>query len=311
MIKQLIKEELKKYLSEDINSILKSKLKIEDIYALHLATINEYHKKYGISGYLDLTSNFENLVNLKLMTKLDNKTYLATKKAEEFMYDLALQNIKNLDNAMYLDTILKRKYPNTYKKVNNIFQSLYNRHEIEPKKYKKSSKLTFNDKNEILIALNKYQRNSNISHLRQLKKYSGHDKEFFDGEITLYRGLHFKNEEGYVNYFNKDENVRIGKFIIDKKGRNYSWSKNKNIAKNFAYGKTNWASDKKCFDNNSYGVILKHTFKPQDIMFDFEYMNNANPFFNGFEDFTEQEVIINPLKNAKYKIFKVLTNKCK
>lgn len=297
-----------KPLFEDLESILKNNLSLDDIYFLNLLFINAYHIKNGVSvkDYYDYKNTAEKLYELGIIDKINDITYKANKKTKETLYNVVLNNVQSFDDAKKLDLLLKRKFNSKSTIALNIFK----RYSETEKYIKPVTQLSGQEYESILKILKKYQTDSNVNLLSRLKKYTGLINDLFiDDTLILYRGIQLSNNSDSSKYYDKSKLKIGGKFTPDKP--QYSWSKDINIAKSFAYGNTSWIGNKTCFVNNDYGIILRQVFDKKNIICDFGYLNEKHPFFEQFQHFEEDEVIINPAHFKSFTIHKILTNKCK
>jgi hypothetical protein len=136
-----------------------------------------------------------------------------------------------------------------------------------------------------------------------LNKYLGQKGKYFPNvnEMTLYRGINIKikdNKELYQKIKNRE--IKIGDFIDNNK--NISWTHSLNVARSFAIGRKNLFKYK-LLQPDEFGVILKHTFKSNEILLDINWLMKNDEEWK-HEDDTEMEVIVSPVKR-KVEIFEM------
>ncbi|MFW6129880.1 MAG: hypothetical protein ACOC56_01775 [Atribacterota bacterium] len=124
-----------------------------------------------------------------------------------------------------------------------------------------NEKIEFRDYQDIYNWLSKYQRE--VINVKPMLKYAGMIGELIENKkYSLYRGMLFRNEKNYRDYYDLSL-IKKNKKVIDKKGIFTSWSKDINVAVHFAYGNTTWLDNKKQFNqvdklfNKWVGIIYE------------------------------------------------------
>lgn len=281
----------------------KYKLDADHVSLLFYSIVNDWHKQHGVDidkyyghRYEPMLYAYKVAEKLKIVKHLEDNKYIATDKMVPFLISL-IPHINSYDDAAKEQA----KYSNV--KIGfTVFIDLW-----ELKEQSMVGDLNYYISNQdydlIKKVLKKYQRNSDIKLLKQLRRFSGEQGELFGSSpMVLYRGI-------LVHNVTMDD---VRSKIIDINGTSYSWSKSINIVRRFAYGNDSWAGAKKCVSKGNIGVIFKHKFERKEIIIDFNFANEYNKSLKGFADFpTELEVIVVPKKRAKYEVVEYLTNECK
>lgn len=215
-------------------------------------------------------------------------------------------NITDEGVSAYMNFFLRNteedtnKLVDSLKKYNRVYPIYRIPSELQLYLRIKNRKKTFQkklDKEDYRIInnfLEKYQRVPETS-TNKIKQFAGCINELCeDKDYVLYRGINVK--EGLF----KD-----GDLVTSHKDVQ-SWTTSKDIAEQFAWGNPtpmqNTVSKNRF--NNSIGIILKHTFKPADIIFDFVYIDDTNENIEIFWT-TENEVLVNTRKKA-FEIYKIV-----
>jgi len=211
--------------------------------------------------------------------------------------------------AKVLGDKLMRPYKEQYEKskrdhkflfsIDHIPYSLYvDRREARRKSTFKRT-LTNEDYSKIHKFLEKYQRDADIF-TGGMKKYAGKIDELCeDQEYVLYRGINYHR-------FPERFNFKVGDKLPSTRDVQ-SWSLSEDVALQFAYGNPTpmqTTLSKHRFPEGK-GLILKHTFKPADVIMDFVYIDEANKnlSINWPE---EQEVLIKCKMGAPFEVYKIV-----
>lgn len=127
-------------------------------------------------------------------------------------------------------------------------------------------------------------------------------------DLNMYVGATndlIKNEEYklFRGIFLPEQDVKEGDLFPDK---GMSWTSSPHMAERFAYDNTNWMDRKTKIPPGMMGLVLVHTFEPDEIFMDTEFVNEMHPVLQGMVDFpNEKEVVVKPMKRM-VKIAKVL-----
>lgn len=148
---------------------------------------------------------------------------------------------------------------------------------------------------QIVDNIKKYERDANYKYILNLEDYLGLKNILFsDKKYTLYRGLLLNRDSFDIDYYKK-------KGIFESKLPQTSWTINVRQAERFARGFTSHMSQSKLRDYN-FGLILKYTPSVDEILYDFQYMEDE---YDIYSSFSEDEVICIP-KTKKFKIVKII-----
>jgi hypothetical protein len=236
--------------------------------------------------------------------------WLVTRKGEKSVDDFFYR--PSLDQEKELADVLKSAglhrtglydYP-----IDNIPLDLFHKkkEEYRKKTMHPSGKLTSEDISFITHFLERYQRmNEFDGHgAARMRNFAGLTNELIDNnDYTLWRGLHVSKE-------GKLGNVKVGDTVEAGGHQIASWTLSEPIAEQFAMGNPTpmeVSIDKPRFGDGQVGLILKHTFKPQDVIIDFDYVEEANPEFGGVINWpVEEEVLTKVNKGDRYEIIRVI-----
>ncbi len=163
--------------------------------------------------------------------------------------------------------------------------------------------LSDHDYEVITKVLARYQRDDmHESSLARLKKYVGMVDELCENkEYVLYRGVNFRPED-------IARKLKAGMQMESGVSDIQSWTTSKSIAVQFALGNPTPMEVK--IDVNRFkgykGVVFKHTFKPQDVVLDFVYVDDANPDLEDAIYWTEEcEVLVLAGADSQFEILEV------
>ena len=237
------------------------------------------------------------------MVKLDGDKWFITEKGDKAVVDFFLRDTEDEVDKLCAD--LEKKCPRSKSydyRISDIPDEMYQ--DLKKSNWRSKLKyedtdLTNEDYHVIKRFLDVYQRDSNLQG-KNVKKYAGHINELCeDKDYVLYRG---------INYHRTEQQFKPGDKIKSTRDVQ-SWSTDKHVAKQFAYGNPTpmQVTLKKHRFEGAVDVILKHTFKPADVIIDFVYVDEMNPHLKDDINWTsEAEVIIRCKPSAEFEVFEVI-----
>jgi len=239
--------------------------------------------------------------------KKEGDTWYPTEKAKNIAREFFNRD-DDSEREKFVDELRKYSDEKDWRNSYPIWRLPLEIYEEERKEKRKAgNKITLTDSQYVSLKkfLESYQRYPESTSTAGIRKLAGRVNELCeDKDYVLYRG---------INFYDKNSKQTPTYNVGDKVPSNHltqSWTTNEKIALQFAYGNPTpmEVTLKKHRFDDGIGYIMKHTFKPESIILDFVYVDEANEELNDGSIFwpVECEVLVSVKPRSAFEVYKVV-----